>query len=465
MYWTLLSKFALDECSGRLGRSENETGMTIRDGGIAASASPRGEGDVPAELIKGLEPVAFKAGSRLMRQGELSESAYFVSAGTVGVEAETDYGSVRLSTISAPKLLGEIAALSNLPRTASIIAVSDVEAYVVSRPRLLEFGQRRPDFLASLVGQLGKQLENVNRTLSLYSNALAALQSRDFDDKILEELSNPPPEFAEFSVAFRRFAQEIVGKRRGQDEVASAAIIQNSYLPDKQKLAGTADALSLDVRMRPARNVSGDLYDFFLLDENRVLIAIGDVCGKGIPASLFMAVVMTVLRIAAREEAGPEAMIARANAVLSRDNSTSMFATLFFAILDLRDGMIEYCNCGHNPPIIVSESGSVTSLTSTGLPLAIDPDFPATARRVQLAPTDLLVLFTDGVTEAMNRADEEFTEDRLLSALASAGTRDTERIVELIFDAIDGFVEDAEQSDDITCIALRCRPRSTRNGV
>ena len=425
-----------------------------------AAALDGGDREVTSALVAGLAPVPIPAGSVLMRQGERSDEAYFVSKGDVRVEAETPYGAVPLSTISAPKLLGEIGALSGLPRTASIIAVSDVEVYVIPRSRLEDVGRNAPGFLTDVIGQLGRQLESVNRTLGIYSNALAALQSRDFDERILDELSNPSPELAEFSTAFRRFAQEIVGKRRGQDEVASAAIIQNSYLPSKSVLSGVADALELHVRMRPARNVSGDLYDFFPLDENRIVVAIGDVCGKGIPASLFMAVVMTVLRIAAREEKNAEDTISRTNAILSRDNATSMFATLFFGILDLRDGTLDYCNCGHNPPLVLSGDGSIKTLAGTGLPLAIDPNCAAAARRVTLGPEELLVLFTDGVTEAMNAANQEFSDQRLLATLGATGPGDTANVVQRIFDAVDLFVEDAEQSDDITCVALRCRPRS-----
>lgn len=245
--------------------------------------------------------------------------------------------------------------------------------------------------------------------------------------------------------------------------MASAAIIQNSYLPKKDVLAGTEDALDLHVFMRPARNVSGDLYDFFPLDANRVVVAIGDVCGKGIPASLFMAVVMTVLRIAAREERSAEAIIARTNAILSRDNASSMFATLFFGILDLSDGTLEYCNCGHNPPLILLADGSIKSLAKTGLPLAIDADSLAQQRCVKLAPEDLLILFTDGVTEAMNPSEEEFTDGRLLDTLGAARTKDPETTVEFVLQAVKDFVEDAEQSDDITCIALRWKPRSAEH--
>lgn len=434
--------------------------MTANETAIAAPSGDGGAADELAAMIHGIPATVIEPGAPLMRQGEQSEEAYFISEGTVRVVADTAYGAVPLATISAPKLIGEIGALSTQPRTASVIAVTALRVHVIPRSRLIEFGREKPEFLTSVIAQLGKQLDGMNRTLSLYSNALSALESSDFDPRIMDELANPSPQLAEFSAAFRKFAQEIVGKRRRQDELASAAIIQQSYLPKPEVLQGMADALDLHARMRPARNVGGDLYDFFPLDGNRVVIAIGDVCGKGIPASLFMAVVMTVLRVSAREESTPEATIARANAVLGRDNATSMFATLFYGVLDLRDGTLEYCNCGHNAPIILGAGGSITALPETGLPLALYLERSATARTVKLAATDLLVMFTDGVTEAMNPAKEDFSDERLLETLRAARAMGTKEMVEHILREVDDFARDAEQADDITCVVLKCKPRS-----
>jgi serine phosphatase RsbU (regulator of sigma subunit) len=424
-----------------------------------------GGGGIPetlAAMIEGIAPTRLEAGATLMRQGEKSEEAFVIAEGTVRVVADTAYGAVPLATISGPKLIGEIGALSTLPRTASVIAVTALTVYLIPRSRLIEFGRANPQFLTSVITELGKQLDGMNRTLSLYSNALAALESREFDTRILDDLANPSPQMAEFSAAFRKFAQEIVGKRRRQDELASAAIIQQSYLPQHAALAGAEDALELHARMRPARNVGGDFYDFFFLDDGRLAIAVGDVCGKGIPASLFMAVVMTVLRVSAREVSNPEVMLARANAVLSKDNSTTMFATLFYGVLNLEDGTLEYCNCGHNAPIILGGDGTISTLSETGLPLALFPDRSAGARTVKLSPSDLLVMFTDGVTEAMSPTKEEFSDQRLQETIRAAKDLDTEQVVARIFREVDDFAQDAEQADDITCVAVRCSPRSLK---
>ena len=132
-----------------------------------------------------------------------------------------------------------------------------------------------------LFRSLGQQIDSVNRAVALYTNALAALGTREFNSKILDELANPSPQLAEFSTAFRRFADEILSKRRQEAEMASAALIQQSFLP-KQSAMNVADRdVEIEAKIRPTREVGGDFYDFYMLDADRLAIMIGDVCGKG----------------------------------------------------------------------------------------------------------------------------------------------------------------------------------------
>jgi phosphoserine phosphatase RsbU/P len=209
--------------------------------------------------------------------------------------------------------------------------------------------------------------------------------------------------------------------------------------------------------MRPAREVGGDFYDYFMLDADRLAVVIGDVCGKGTPASLFMAVVVTVLRAAAREEADAASTIARANSLLCRDNAASMFATAFYGVLDLRSGALEYCNCGHNAPVHILASGEFQRLVATGLPLALYESLPAAASKIQLDPGDSLVLFTDGVTEAVNLSQEEFGEPLLLETLLGSRQCTMSELVSRLFAVVDAFAQEEEQADDITCVAIRRR--------
>ena len=343
---------------------------------------------------------------------------FFLRSGTLQVYAETRYGPVPLATVEAPRLIGEIGALAGLARTASVKAANAAQVFLVDRERLLELGQRSPEFLVTVIRQLGGQIDAVNRALALYANALEALEAQAFDEEILQDLTHASPHLAEFSAAFRRFANHIVKNRRRQEEMASAALIQRSFLPDDSKINFARDEVELRAAVRPAREVGGDFYDFIPLDSNRLALVLGDVCGKGMPASLFMSVVVTVLRMAAREEQNAASAIARANALLCQDNKASMFATGFFAVLHLSEGLLEYCNCGHNAPIHLSSAGQVTRLEATGLPLAMLADRPARAARVPFGPGDALFVFSDGVTEAVNAAKEEFGDALLLELWA-----------------------------------------------
>jgi phosphoserine phosphatase RsbU/P len=409
-------------------------------------------------ILKALPQIHLDPGEILVQQGEASDAAFFLNQGTMSVYAETLFGSVPLATVHAPQLIGEIGVLADLPRTASVKAVTSSKVYRISRPELLKIGRKTPDLLLFIIGQMGRQLDAVNRAVSLYTNALAALERREFDSRILEQLENPPPQLADFSAAFHRFASQILHKRRQHDEMASAAIIQQSFLPKTSNLASIESVIELHAEMRPAREVGGDFYDFFMLDPDHLAFAIGDICGKGIAASLFMAVVVTVLRTAAHGEKNVASIISRANSLLCRDNASSMFATAFYAVLNLRSGALEYCNCGHNAPLLLLSSGEIRSFPATGLPLALFADRSPAMASVMLNPSDTLILFTDGVTEAMNLSKEEFGEAAFIETLAGSHDRSVTKIISRIFSTVDSFSQGAEQTDDITCIAIRRRP-------
>ncbi len=409
------------------------------------------------EVLATLRPIDLNPGDILLHQGDESDAAFFLRSGTLQVYAETRYGPVPLATVEAPRLIGEIGALAGMARTASVKAANAAQVLLVDRARLLELGRGSPEFLVTMIRQLGGQIDSVNKALALYANALEALEAQSFDDEILKDLTHASPHLAEFSAAFRRFANHIVKNRRRQEEMASAALIQRSFLPDDSKINFARDEVELRAAMRPARDVGGDFYDFIPLDSNRLALVLGDVCGKGMPASLFMSVVVTVLRMAAREEQNAASAISRANALLCQDNKASMFATGFFAVLHLSEGVLEYCNCGHNAPIHLSAAGQVTRLEATGLPLAMLADRPARAANVRFGPGDALFVFSDGVTEAVNAAKEEFGDALLLETLEKRHGASVADLVSSVFDAVDAFAGGEPQADDITCIAVRRR--------
>jgi len=208
-------------------------------------------------------------------------------------------------------------------------------------------------------------------------------------------------------------------------------------------------------RMVPATTMGGDFYDFIELPDGRIGLVMADVSGKGVPAAFFMAVALTNLRGFAVLCSGPGACIARTNQVLCRENPMDLFVTVFYAVIDPATGVLTYANGGHNPPYVRRADGSVAALAGTGgLVLGAMPDVEYPEHTVQLSPGDRLVLYTDGVTEAFNPADEAYGTERLIAEVEAHGGGPSAALVERIFHSVTAFAGTAPQSDDITLAVL-----------
>ena len=237
-----------------------------------------------------------------------------------------------------------------------------------------------------------------------------------------------------------------------QNELDVASGMQQSILP-------TVFPQGNDFRsfasMEPARNVGGDFYDFMRLSGDKVGLAIADVSGKGVPAALFMMSSRTLLKGAAIGNHHPGPTLKEVNDLLCEDNDAMMFVTLLYAVYDPATGEVSYANGGHNTPVVVHADGSYTILPMTGgIALGVMPDFEFDQDSVKLLPGDTLVLYTDGVTEAMNEDGEEYGMDRLCEVLAAAPSIQAQDISDTIFESIREFAGEAPQSDDITCLTL-----------
>lgn len=236
-------------------------------------------------------------------------------------------------------------------------------------------------------------------------------------------------------------------------ELEVAKEVQMSVLP---KSPPSSETHTIQARMIPAREIGGDFYDFFSLDEHLVGVVIADVSGKGVPAALFTMVTRTLLKSVAKSSPSPADCLTRVNNLLAEDNEALIFITLFYAVLDLRSGSLQYCNGGHNPPRLVRYGSRVEELQPTGnLVLGVAAGHDYSNAEVQLAPGDTLFLYTDGVTEAESPGQEEFGEDRLDQKLASLGKASVNEVVTGVVEAVQAFAVDAPQSDDITCVAMR----------
>ncbi len=256
-------------------------------------------------------------------------------------------------------------------------------------------------------------------------------------------------------VADRTMAAQIAQKRAHEAEMASAAAIQRAMLPSMQPSDFTEGRLDIFAHMVPAREIGGDLYDILKPDESRVVITIGDVCGKGVPASLFMAITQTVMRLVVRSGQDFQAEINAANKLLFANNREEMFTTLFCGVIDVPSGTMTYCNCGHNPPLVLRTGESTFEpLRNCGPPLGVVDDISYVPRSIALAPGDILLLYTDGVTEAEDSQSAQFGMTRLEQTILEIRGHPARMVVEHVIQRVSEFAKGAPQSDDITCVAV-----------
>jgi serine phosphatase RsbU (regulator of sigma subunit) len=236
--------------------------------------------------------------------------------------------------------------------------------------------------------------------------------------------------------------------------------IQQGCLPrDAGALQGRAE-VEISAVLDPVYEVGGDLYDYFPLDEHRLCFIMGDVSGKGVPAALFMVMARTAFKLAASARPGMlGGVLAQVNQYLYESNPQSMFVTALAGIVDLRSGRVEYADAGHEPPFLVRASGAVEKVEKEGgMVLGILPGQEYIGGSLELQPGDTLVLYTDGVSEAMNAAGEFYGAEAAQAALAGAGPRaGSGKVLEALREGVRGFAAGARQSDDIAILAIGYR--------
>ena len=242
-----------------------------------------------------------------------------------------------------------------------------------------------------------------------------------------------------------------------KDDLAVAAHIQQSILPRIfPPFPDCVDKFDIAASMNAAKDVGGDFYDCFRIDDDHIGIVMADVSGKGIPAAIFMAVSRTVIRTTALQGMSPAACISHSNDLIAKESYDSMFVTVFYGIYNIKTGEITYCNAGHNAPCILRKNGEVKPLPdSTDLVVGILEGFEYTEETCRLETGETLFTFTDGVSEAMNVNFEMFGDDRLQATLSEVPLNNCQQIIDAMAADVATFTKGAEQSDDITMLALK----------
>lgn len=306
---------------------------------------------------------------------------------------------------------------------------------------------------------------SITRPLRKMSKAVEAIGNGDLDAELpridlKDEVGKFAEAFARMKTSLKDYIKKLTettaAKERIESELMIARDIQASMLPRIFPPFPDRKEFSIYATMEPAKEVGGDFYDFFLINEKKLFFAMGDVSGKGVPAALFMMITRTLLKNEALKNLPIDQVIYNVNNILALDNSACMFATVFCGIMDTETGQVEFANAGHNPPLLYRQGKGYEFLkVEKGFVLGPMRDFKFKAEKIKLRPQDGLFLYTDGVTEAMNPQKQLFSEERLRKSLLDMQGREVFEVISALRKEILAFARGEPQSDDITILAFR----------
>jgi serine phosphatase RsbU (regulator of sigma subunit) len=357
-----------------------------------------------------------------------------LSVASIGVEAipELPAGAVRALR------WGEIVivAVFSLEYLLRIIAAKKKLAFIFSFPGLVDLLAIAPFYIGGFDARWLRAL----RLLRLLR--VLKLQTHVLEDTVAQRTR----ELAEKNALLEKAQAQL------QEELAVARALQLAILPGTFPAKAGCDGAA---RMIPATTMGGDFYDFIELPQGQIGLVMADVSGKGVPAAFFMAVARTNLRDLAPQHTNPGACLAATNEALCAENPMDLFVTVFYAVLEPQTGMVRYANGGHNPPYLRRADGAVEALDGRGGPiLGVLPGATFPTYTLQLRSGDRVVLYTDGVTEAFNPANEAYGEPRLVNEVRVHGGEAPAALVERICESVASFSGSAPQSDDITLTVL-----------
>jgi sigma-B regulation protein RsbU (phosphoserine phosphatase) len=300
-------------------------------------------------------------------------------------------------------------------------------------------------FLPEVLADVRRRKDELGNFARVFTKMAAEIQTET--DKLDRQVAERTHELHEKNASLERALNQL------DDELAMAQQTQLSLLPRHCPKRAEVD---LYAQMIAAREVSGDFYDTFDIDDRRLGIIIADVSGKGVPAALFMAVAYTVLKALAQQGGSPGEVLASLNDRLCDGNDQAMFVTVIYGVFDTETGVFTYANGGHNAPFLVRQGTNVERLAATGgVAVGVMEHLPYAEAKVQLRPGDTIFFYTDGFAEAFDASGHEFTEDRLAAVLAQCGRYSVSNIATGMVNSVKDFAGPQSQLDDMTCVVLR----------
>ncbi|WP_138429179.1 PP2C family protein-serine/threonine phosphatase [Fodinibius saliphilus] len=330
------------------------------------------------------------------------------------------------------------------------LVLSDINMPEMDGLTLLQkLQENKSDALKTIIVSAYGDMKNIRKAMNLgaFDFITKPIDFKDLDRTIrrcLEEIGH--------EMETRKQKQYLHTMRQDLD---MASRIQQNILPNNFPAYPERNEFSVYAEMHSAKEVGGDFYDYFLLDDNHLAFLIGDVSGKGMPAAIYMAVSRTMLKAIATQAGDPAECLSIVNRMLIPESDLTTFVTVFYGILNVRTGVVSYCNGGHNLPLWIKKNGTVVNLENTdGLLLGKIDYVNFQSKEIQLEAGDKLLLYTDGLTEAMNEREEFYGEDRLMHYVTSNHTLSDEMLLRCLIVDVFKFINKAHQGDDITQLVM-----------
>jgi serine phosphatase RsbU (regulator of sigma subunit) len=389
--------------------------MQVGSAKVAAEAAGRDEQGFqwPIAFMKRED---FRKGDCLFKMGDPADKLFYILKGRIRLPELDRF-------VKAGQVMGEMGIFSpNKQRSATACAEEEVVAYTMGGDEVRQLMRRDPELATNLLEVILKRM---------MEHLIAETEARE----------------------------------RLKAELRIARDIQLSMLPRTFPPFPGRKEFDIYAVMEPANEVGGDLYDFFLVERNRLCVLIGDVSGKGVPAALLMALSKTLLRSEAMRGYRAHEILARVNNALCAENQECMFVTVFCLILNTQTGEAECCAAGHNPPLRCSGDGTAEFLkTEPGSVIGFEENLTYPSGIIRLKLGETLLLYTDGVTEAENPKRELFSEDRLRCCVSSLGNSGVREIIAGVKQNLAVHTQGHPQSDDVTMVALRYNGPVTETG-
>jgi sigma-B regulation protein RsbU (phosphoserine phosphatase) len=409
---------------------------------LQAALGPLSQEDLE-ELSEGVVVSQHKAETIICHEGDVEYILYIIEKGDVAFTKKMEHGDQLLGFKGSGDFFGELGVLDHAPRAATVHATTDCTLVEIHETVLDTMISRNPSVARAIIRGLTRSMRDTDQI------TIAKLQFTN------EELNRSNEELAKALEDLQAAQAELLQRERLKRDMEIAAAVHKSILPTGAPIVPNFEFAAT---ARPAREVGGDLYDFVAIDPERIGLVMADASGKSVQAALYMAIVKTLFLSQVGPTRSPRQVAHQVHNLLMRASTAEMFVTVFFAILNFQTRQMTYIRGGHDRPIFFeAATGSIKFLDVPGRFLGLLPDLMVEEASITFEPGDVLVCYSDGLTDATRNSDKSmYGAERLQDVIVTEShQRSAQELVDIIVASVDAFRGDAEQPDDLTLLVAK----------